>query len=150
MKLVYVAGKYRDKTPFRVAANIRLAAEVALRYWQRGYAVICPHMNTAFFDGEAEDSVWLAGDLEMILRCDMVVMLPNWRDSHGAMVEHNVAISERKEIIYEECGCHAANQSNCWYITPAFGSGCRESHFLGLPADAQDAGSDLGDGTLGT
>ena len=128
MKLVYVAGKYRDSTPFKIAANIRVAAEVALKWWKRNCAVICPHMNTAFFDGEADDSVWLKGDLEMISRCDIIVMLPNWRNSHGAMVEHNVAAAEHKEIIYEECGCHCAYQGGRWHVTPVFGSGCRESH----------------------
>lgn len=101
MKLAYIAGPYRAKTIFQVQANIRKAAEIALKYWKAGCAVICPHTNTAFFDGECPDQVWLDGDLEMVSRCDVIVMVPGWEKSRGACVEHELAVGLGKQIIYE-------------------------------------------------
>jgi len=66
MKVAYISGPYRAATVHGVVENIRRAERVALKYWQLGYAVICPHTNTALFDGAAPDDVWLAGDLELL------------------------------------------------------------------------------------
>lgn len=62
---------------------------VALEYWRKGYAVICPHKNTALFDGAegTTDDTWLEGDLEILGRCDVVVALPGWKGSMGARAE---------------------------------------------------------------
>lgn len=91
MKLAYVAGPYRASTPHGLVINIRRAEAVALELWKQGYAVICPHKNTALFDGEAPDEVWLEGDLEMMRRCDLVVFIPRWWASKGALAEYEEA-----------------------------------------------------------
>lgn len=93
MKLVYVAGPYRAPTEYQVLLNIRKAEELALRVWRSGAACICPHKNTAFFGGAADDSVWLLGDLEMIRRCDALVLVEGWRKSSGAVGEVELAFS---------------------------------------------------------
>ena len=49
--------------------------------------MICPHKNTALFDGTCSEETWLEGDLEMLRRCDALVRLPNWRASSGARRE---------------------------------------------------------------
>lgn len=101
MKVVYVSGKYRDTCHYNVLKNIEAAREAALKFWRRGYAVIAPHLNTAFLDGACEDSVWLEGDLEFVRRCDVVVMLPNYVTSEGAKAELALALELGKEIIFE-------------------------------------------------
>jgi nucleoside 2-deoxyribosyltransferase len=107
MKLIYIAGPYRAYLPdgkiniSGVHQNIEEAGKVALKYWQAGNAVICPHKNTAYFDGAAPDEVWLEGDLEMIRRCDAVVMMKGWENSKGSIKEHELAQLLAKEIIYE-------------------------------------------------
>jgi len=101
MKVAYIAGPYRGKTESDVVANIRHAEKYAIKYWQMGYAVICPHKNTALFGGLAPDAVWLEGDLELLSRCDVVVMIPGWRGSSGAMAEEAFARRLDREIIYE-------------------------------------------------
>ena len=101
MKLAYIAGPYRAGHGRTVRENIRSAEIVALKYWKLGYAVICPHLNTAFFDGEAEDSIWLEGDLEILRRCDVIVLMKNWHESSGAKEERRLAKSLGKEIIEE-------------------------------------------------
>jgi hypothetical protein len=91
MKVVYVAGPYRAATEYQVLLNIRKAEELALRVWRSGAACICPHKNTAFFGGAADDSVWLRGDLEIIRRCDAVVCVEGWQKSRGAIGEVELA-----------------------------------------------------------
>ena len=91
MKLVYIAGPYRGTNMWDVVQNIRRAEALALAVWQSGAACICPHKNTAFFDGAADDSVWLEGDLEMMRRCDAVLCTDEWQRSAGAREEVRIA-----------------------------------------------------------
>ena len=91
MKVAYIAGPYRGKTHYEIEQNIRAAEAVAIKYWQLGYAVICPHKNTAHFDGLAPDEVWLKGDLEILKRCDLIVMVPGWEGSMGSRAEKELA-----------------------------------------------------------
>ncbi len=101
MKVVYIAGPYRSHTVNGIVNNIRAAEAVAIKYWQMGYAVICPHKNTALFDGVCDDNIWLDGDLEILKRCDTIVMMTGWSNSSGANAEHALAIELGIEIIYE-------------------------------------------------
>jgi hypothetical protein len=101
MQVAYIAGPYRAATVHGMHRNIDKAAEVALKYWKLGYAVICPHKNTAFFDGECPDNVWLNGDLELLRRSDLVVMVPGWEQSEGARVERLAAVEAGIPIIYD-------------------------------------------------
>lgn len=91
-KLAYVAGPYRSNTESGVVHNIRMAEAVAIRLWRLGYAVICPHKNTALFGGLAPDDTWLRGDLTMLFRCDLVVLVPGWRCSRGSRAEVSAAL----------------------------------------------------------
>ncbi len=101
MKIAYVVGPYRAKTIEGIARNIQAAEAVAKKYWLKGYAVICPHKNTAFFDGLTDDDVWLDGDLEILSRCDVVVAMQGWDKSWGAKREVEEAQKLKKEIIYD-------------------------------------------------
>lgn len=86
--LAYVGGPYRDpRGPWFIQANIRAAEAVALELWRMGVPTICPHKNTALFDGAADDAVWLRGDLEMLRRCDVLVLVPTWKTSRGTQAE---------------------------------------------------------------
>lgn len=102
MKVAYIAGPFRSATHWGIVNNVRQAEEVALRFWKKGYAVICPHLNTANFQGAVEDDqVWLDGDIEMMKRCDTVVMIEGWEKSSGARAEHEIALAEGKEVLYD-------------------------------------------------
>lgn len=101
MKLAYISGKYSGDSIRDIVNNIREAEKVAIKYWQLGYAVICPHTNTALFDGALTWQQFLDGDLEMIKRCDTIVMMKDYENSKGAMLELTLAKELNKEIIYE-------------------------------------------------
>ena len=87
MKVIYIAGKYRGPTAWAIEQNIRAAEDVAARVWAMGHVALCPHANSRHMDGVASDEVFLAGTLELMRRCDAVVLVPNWRDSAGARAE---------------------------------------------------------------
>ena len=94
-KLLYTAGPMRDKRgEYWVGENIRKAREVMLELVRMGYAVFCPHTNSAFCGGALpDDAVWLDVDREIISRCDGVVFLPGWPQSEGSWCEREFAIA---------------------------------------------------------
>lgn len=100
MKVVYIAGPFRALNNWEIEENIRRAERLALDVWRLGHAALCPHTNTRFFQGAAEDHVWLEGDLAMLARCDAVLMTPDWRKSAGATAEHNYAASKSIPVFY--------------------------------------------------
>jgi hypothetical protein len=86
--LAYCAGPYRAATTWLVEQNIRAAEALGYRIAQLGAYPIIPHSNTrGFFESAAGDDLWLAGTLELMRRCDCVVLLPTWRESSGARAE---------------------------------------------------------------
>jgi len=93
MKIAYVAGPFRAKNSWLIEQNIRRAEELSLEVWNiPGWCAICPHTNTRFFQGAAPDQVWLEGDLEILRRCDAVVLTWDWRISSGARAEVEEAL----------------------------------------------------------
>jgi len=86
-RVLFVAGPFRAADTWGVVENLHGAAEVALALWRMGAAVICPHLNTAPFQGAAPDRMWLDGDLTILERCDGLVLAPGWEKSDGARDE---------------------------------------------------------------
>lgn len=95
MKVVYVAGPFRGPNSWEIEQNIRRAESLSLEVWRAGAAAICPHTNTRFFQGAAEDSIWLDGDLEFVARSDALLMTPDWARSQGATAEKAYADSHQ-------------------------------------------------------
>lgn len=100
MKVVYIAGPFRGKSHWDVAQNIRRAEALALEVWRLGAAAICPHLNTAHFQDAAPDKVWLEGDLEILRRCDAIILTDNWRSSSGAVAEVQLARTLNLPVLY--------------------------------------------------
>lgn len=90
--LIYVSGPYSG-TPEQTKNHIAAARQVSIKLWEMGHAVICPHLNTANFelDCKATYEQYIEGDLNMIARCDALVMLPGWEGSKGAKIEYSYA-----------------------------------------------------------
>ena len=100
MKVVYVAGPFRGPNNWDIEENIRRAERLALEVWRSGAACICPHTNTRFFQGAADDAVWLDGDIEILNRCDAVVMTEDWQRSSGARAEEKHARENNIPVFY--------------------------------------------------
>ena len=107
--LIYVAGPYGSNTAENGTGegfvkgtdeNIEQARKIAIELWEKGHAVICPHLNTAHFENDCK-ATWedyLKGDFDMITRCDALVLTPDWMRSKGATMEMNHARSLRIPI----------------------------------------------------
>lgn len=121
MKVVYIAGPFRGPNHWEIEQNIRRAEALALEAWRAGFAVICPHTNTRFFDGAAADEVWLKGDLEILRRCDAVIMTPDWERSTGAAAERKEAMKEGIPVFYSvgEAAFYYAEQEKPSLFNPS-------------------------------
>lgn len=101
MTVVYVAGPFRATLPnghqdcWGIQQNVMAAMKLGLEVWKAGMVALVPHANTMFFQNAAGtvDDVWLKGDLELIRRCDVVLLTPDWERSSGARAEKEFAES---------------------------------------------------------
>ena len=102
LKVVYIAGPYRADTQWGMHTNIKRAERTALDVWFLGGVALCPHKNTAYFEGAwgIESQVWLDGDLELLSRCDAVYLAPDWEKSEGARAEIKFAKENNIPILY--------------------------------------------------
>ena len=87
MKLIYIIGPYRAKTPNGIRDNIERARAEAVRILQSGDFPVCPHTNTGYMDGVVDDQVFLDGDLMLLRRCHEAHVLPGWEKSQGSSTE---------------------------------------------------------------
>lgn len=89
--VVYVAGPFRGRSAWEIECNIREAEALSLECWRRGFPTICPHANTRFIHEALPDEAYLRGDLEILLRCDALLLTPRWMLSAGARAERKFA-----------------------------------------------------------
>ena len=112
MVCVYVAGPYRAGIPgadprvqdaWQIQRNVMAAMGLALEVWKLGAVAICPHANTMFYQNAAgcADNVWLDGDLEILKRCDVILMTPDWERSSGARAERDFALKLDIPVLYD-------------------------------------------------
>jgi nucleoside 2-deoxyribosyltransferase len=102
MKVIYIAGPFRapsyhvpgQQSAWGIHQNITAAMGLALEVWRLGHVALCPHANTFCFQGAAIDEVWLQGDLELLSRCDAILLTPDWSRSQGARAERDYAIEK--------------------------------------------------------
>jgi len=96
MKVVYVAGPFRGPTAWDIERNVRSAEELAFEVFQLGVMPMIPHANTRWFHGQGPDQFWLDGTLELLRRCDAMILTADWKRSTGARGER--AEAERLSI----------------------------------------------------
>lgn len=92
MKVVYVAGPFRAKTPWGIEQNIREAETLALEVARIGAVPLCPHTMYRFYQESLPDEFWLEATLELLRRCDAIVLSPRWRESTGSKGEREEAL----------------------------------------------------------
>lgn len=100
-KMVYVSGKLSDpRGTWFEEQNTRRAEEVSVELMRLGIATHCPHLNTHLMGGLFSYQTFIDLDLAIIDHCDAVVMMDNWKDSQGALLEHTRARMRNLPIFY--------------------------------------------------
>jgi len=85
--LAYVAGPYRAATPLGVTVNVNRARQVGVLVAERGWHPIVPHNLSTGLEHVGDDDFWLALTLNVMEKCDVVVVAPNWQASDGTRAE---------------------------------------------------------------
>lgn len=89
---VYISGKITGLPIDEAKANFQ-NAENKLR--EKGYYAVNPFNN-----GLPECSTWdqhMKADIKLLMDCDMICLLSNWKNSPGAIIEFQIA----KELGYK-------------------------------------------------
>lgn len=90
MPVVYVAGPYRAATRAGIELNIQSARLTGLHCCHKGWSPLIPHANTGGLDAVAPaipDEFWLGATMELMRRCDAVVLCPGYGKSVGTVAE---------------------------------------------------------------
>lgn len=114
IKTIYVSGPISDGgkiKPLGRSKNREAGRKAALRVWlgvgKKAY-VICPHINSPWADdlmadGKAKFEDVIAADLDFIEHhVDIMYMMPTWKKSKGAVMEHNHAKKIGVPVFYED------------------------------------------------
>lgn len=103
--VVYVAGKFTDVDAKSIRKHTRLALKTSAKLWDMGYTVICPHGNIGLemekYLKKTNYEDIMKGDFELISRCDVLFLLPNWKDSKGSTRERAYAMKHMMPIVYD-------------------------------------------------
>lgn len=92
MKYIYIAGPYTQGDP---VLNVRAALAAADELLKFGLVPFVPHLTHLWHTVSPKDyEIWLAYDLEWLLKCDAVLRLPG--ASKGA--DGEVTYAERRGI----------------------------------------------------
>jgi len=93
MKLVYVAGRFSAPTAWEIEKNIRAAEDIGAEVAKLGLMPVIPHANTRYFHGltGTTPEFWYEGTLELLRRCDALILVPGYEESKGVEMEREEA-----------------------------------------------------------
>src|SRR5579864_9174443 len=86
----YSGPTHDGKSFMAIERNILNAREQAIRVMQLGGCVaLCPHLNSYHMELDfcAEQDFWYNADLELLRRCDAMILISGWEHSKGAKIE---------------------------------------------------------------
>ncbi len=98
--ILYLAGPYKGD----VVKHIEDARKIQIDLIEHGYFTINPCNNTANFDldCDADEEFYMAGDIEAMRRCDILILRPDWWDSSGARREATISsLKNQPGIVYD-------------------------------------------------
>lgn len=87
---VYIAGALRGNF-FKKMINISRARNYALMLWENNIAAFCPHINSGWIDSPSTDGFILPANINILLRCDAILVIPKWQNSKGTIEEIKMA-----------------------------------------------------------
>ena len=84
-------------------SNIKIGIMWAAQAIKRGYVPFCPFLDFLFnLVGKESltDAEFKAYSMEWVYSCDEIWLLPNWKDSPGAIAELKVAEGRNMKVVY--------------------------------------------------
>lgn len=99
--LIYVAGPYTAETWQGVRANVDKACEAGRLLMHLGHHPVVPHsmyMGWDLADPRLNYEHFIKADLDLLARCDAIVMLPGWENSPGSCGEYTEALERGLQI----------------------------------------------------
>lgn len=116
--VVYIAGRFRAKDGWLINENVFVAEKAGRGVARLGGMPLVPHSIGAHMAGTEDDTFWLTGTLELMRRCDLVLVLPGWEDSQGARGE--IAEAERigLPVIFPANGFPGWAELRAWLEKP--------------------------------
>lgn len=100
MKLVYIAGPYRAKLQWDLEQNVRAAEAASLDVAKLGAAVYCPHTQSRHLYGTIDETYWTDAHLNVLGRCDAMLVLDGWQRSPGTLGEIRYAADNNIPCFY--------------------------------------------------
>lgn len=98
MNRVYISGPIKGVQDYEARFE---AAAAYIRQELRSIPVNPVYLAKAMpADGGFSRTEYLDIDIQLLMKCDMIAMLPGWEDSPGANAEWGAAIGSDKVIIY--------------------------------------------------
>lgn len=101
MKKIFVSGPYSADTKKQIAINVATAVMAGAKLAEAGYAPFVPHLSHYLHSLiPLPYESWIAIDLEFVLACDYMLMLPRYMTSPGSLRESNYAAAHGRTIYY--------------------------------------------------
>jgi len=108
MTVVYLAGALRGNV-IKKFMNMRRAKRIAKELWLSQKIVYSPHLNSGWLDHPNTDLFILPANLEILRRCDMIMVMPGWENSSGTIAEIEFAMHNHIGVIYLDFKGRAIN-----------------------------------------
>jgi hypothetical protein len=102
MWVLYIAGPFTADTPWLIENHVRRAEELSLKVCALGGVVaLCPHTMYRFFHRMETSQYWYEATLELLRRCDGIVLIHGWELSKGSVEEHKEATKLGLRVFHE-------------------------------------------------
>lgn len=100
MKLIYIAGPFKAENQWLVHCNIHYAMTVAADVARLGHLPVCPHRMLGEMQGLLPEPFFIAGCLDLLARCDIMLVCGEYKTSRGTLAEIAHAEQERIPVFY--------------------------------------------------
>lgn len=116
IKQVFISAPFRAKTMWDVARSCNYVESVAadviklneeLRPLGISINYIAAHLNARNFAGLAPDDFWLEVYLDLLKRCDAMLLTGEWEGSDGCLLELGAAQALEKPVFHTLEGLRA-------------------------------------------
>ena len=100
--VIFLAGRYRSPEGGSdgIYENLYLMRVIYKHLSKAGFPIVCPNLSSAFIDGFITDyTEFVEGTKELLSRCDVVVFMPDWKESEGCRAEMEYAEKLNKRIV---------------------------------------------------